>query len=114
MHIQLSVALLLSYPDFFTRSTFVLDDFLAQDRIQHSYCRRSSHQSRLTSKLGLTICVTTMNQDIATTRRFPKPTHLYGAVDVFGPNIVSSDGDLWKKYRKISGPSFSEVGSDRL
>jgi len=47
-------------------------------------------------------------KDIATTRRFPKPTHLYGTINLYGPNIVSSDGDLWKKYRKISGPSFSE------
>jgi len=28
---------------------------------------------------------------------------------VFGPNIVASEGEEWKKYRKITAPAFSEV-----
>jgi hypothetical protein len=28
---------------------------------------------------------------------------------VFGANIVASEGDEWKKYRKIVAPAFSEV-----
>jgi hypothetical protein len=28
---------------------------------------------------------------------------------VFGPNIVASVGEEWKKYRKITAPAFSEV-----
>ncbi|KXN85347.1 Cytochrome P450 3A24, partial [Leucoagaricus sp. SymC.cos] len=47
-------------------------------------------------------------KDLATTRRFPKPVHIYDSINLYGQNIVSTDGDLWKKYRKISGPSFSE------
>lgn len=43
------------------------------------------------------------------TRRFPKPVKIYEAINLYGHNIVSAEGDLWKKYRKISGPSFSEV-----
>ena len=27
----------------------------------------------------------------------------------FGPNIVASEGEEWKKYRKITAPAFSEV-----
>jgi hypothetical protein len=33
----------------------------------------------------------------------------YKAVTVFGPNIVASEGEEWKKYRKIAAPAFSEV-----
>lgn len=47
-------------------------------------------------------------KDLATTRRFPKPVKIYEAINLYGHNIVSTEGDLWKKYRKISGPSFSE------
>jgi hypothetical protein len=28
---------------------------------------------------------------------------------VFGANIVASEGEEWKKYRKIAAPAFSEV-----
>jgi cytochrome P450 len=30
-------------------------------------------------------------------------------ISVFGPNIVASEGEEWKKYRKIAAPAFSEV-----
>ena len=33
----------------------------------------------------------------------------YKVVTVFGPNIVASEGEQWKKYRKIAAPAFSEV-----
>ena len=33
----------------------------------------------------------------------------YKAVTIFGPNIVASEGEEWKKYRKIAAPAFSEV-----
>jgi cytochrome P450 len=41
--------------------------------------------------------------------RFPKPVNLYVALSVFGINIVASEGEEWKKYRKIAAPAFSEV-----
>jgi hypothetical protein len=33
----------------------------------------------------------------------------YKLLKVFGPNIVASEGEEWKKYRKITAPAFSEV-----
>ncbi|PBK99821.1 cytochrome P450 [Armillaria gallica] len=39
---------------------------------------------------------------------FPKAMLLYRALCIFGPNIVASEGDTWKKYRKISAPAFSD------
>ena len=41
--------------------------------------------------------------------RFPKPAPEYEVISVYGPNIVASEGEEWKKYRKISAPAFSEV-----
>lgn len=45
-----------------------------------------------------------------TTRRrdFVKPVELYAIVDIFGPSILTTEGDEWKRHRKIIAPAFSE------
>ena len=49
-------------------------------------------------------------KEVTTSRaRFPKPLNLYVALSVFGTNIVASEGEEWKKFRKIAAPAFSEV-----
>ncbi|KAF8161202.1 cytochrome P450 [Crassisporium funariophilum] len=40
--------------------------------------------------------------------RFPKPVEMYSVLAFFGPNIVASEGEEWKKYRKICAPAFSD------
>ncbi|KAG2144406.1 cytochrome P450 [Suillus bovinus] len=40
--------------------------------------------------------------------RFPKPLGRYTILTFFGENIVASEGDQWKRYRKIVAPAFSE------
>lgn len=40
-----------------------------------------------------------------------KPVETYEPTNIYGQHIVSTDGDLWKKYRKISHPAFSEVST---
>ncbi|KAF9469453.1 cytochrome P450 [Collybia nuda] len=40
--------------------------------------------------------------------RFPKPVQHYQVLLFFGRNIIASEGDEWKKYRKIAAPAFSE------
>jgi len=48
-------------------------------------------------------------KEIASSRqRFPKPAALYKGLLFFGENIVASEGQEWKRIRKICGPSFSE------
>jgi len=48
-------------------------------------------------------------KEITTYRaRFPKPVFRYEVLSVFGANIVASEGEEWKKYRKIAAPAFSE------
>ncbi|KZV71454.1 cytochrome P450 [Peniophora sp. CONT] len=48
-------------------------------------------------------------KEITTYRaRFPKPVHQYKILQVFGGNIVASEDEEWKRYRKISAPAFSE------
>ncbi|EKM52729.1 uncharacterized protein PHACADRAFT_261335 [Phanerochaete carnosa HHB-10118-sp] len=40
--------------------------------------------------------------------QFPKPVKLYTVLSYFGGNIVASEGEEWKRYRKIAAPAFSE------
>ena len=41
--------------------------------------------------------------------RFPKPVQSYTILNFFGNNIVTTEFEEWKRYRKISAPAFSEV-----
>lgn len=45
-----------------------------------------------------------------TTRRndFPKPIEIYGSIDLFGKNVVSTEGAVWRHHRKITSPPFTE------
>ncbi|GAB7360880.1 hypothetical protein MBLNU230_g0866t1 [Neophaeotheca triangularis] len=45
-----------------------------------------------------------------TTRRndFPKPIEMYKSVDLFGKNVVSTEGSVWRHHRKITSPPFTE------
>ncbi|PPQ76825.1 hypothetical protein CVT24_010969 [Panaeolus cyanescens] len=40
--------------------------------------------------------------------RFPKPIEFYQSLAFFGQNILVTEGEQWKKYRKISAPAFTE------
>ncbi|KAK5138081.1 hypothetical protein LTR08_005879 [Meristemomyces frigidus] len=45
-----------------------------------------------------------------TTRRndFPKPIWMYTSIDIFGKNVVSTEGSIWRHHRKITSPPFTE------
>ncbi|KAH9962838.1 cytochrome P450 [Russula dissimulans] len=48
-------------------------------------------------------------KEVTTSRgKFPKALDLYVGLTIFGTNIVASEGEEWRKYRKISAPAFSE------
>ncbi|GJJ15068.1 hypothetical protein Clacol_009343 [Clathrus columnatus] len=40
--------------------------------------------------------------------RFPKPTATYAALQYFGSNILTTEGEEWKHQRKLTAPTFSE------
>ncbi|KAL8857109.1 MAG: hypothetical protein Q9178_006285 [Gyalolechia marmorata] len=48
--------------------------------------------------------------DQITRRRndFPKPIEVYGALDIYGKNVVSTEGNLWRHHRKTVSPPFNE------
>lgn len=40
---------------------------------------------------------------------FRKPTWMYSMLAFFGPNLVVTEGDDWKRHRKIVQSSFGET-----
>ncbi|KAI0030490.1 614/534 cytochrome P450 [Vararia minispora EC-137] len=48
-------------------------------------------------------------KEIVTHRaRFPKPLEWYGVLKLFGTNVVTTEGNEWKKHRKVAAPAFTE------
>ncbi|OSD01453.1 cytochrome P450 [Trametes coccinea BRFM310] len=45
---------------------------------------------------------------IGSRARFPKMTKVYDLLATFGSNILVTEGDIWKRQRKIAAPAFSE------
>ena len=45
-----------------------------------------------------------------TTRKthFVKPIEIYAIVDIFGPSILTTEHEDWRRHRKVVGPAFSE------
>ncbi|KAJ3271587.1 hypothetical protein HDV01_006549 [Terramyces sp. JEL0728] len=39
---------------------------------------------------------------------FPKPVHMYHVIDIYGKNVVTTEGQEWKRHRKICAPNFGE------
>lgn len=49
-----------------------------------------------------------INQITGRRNDFPKPIEMYGAVDVYGKNVVSTEGSIWRHHRKITSTPFTE------
>jgi len=49
-----------------------------------------------------------------TTRRtdFPKPLDMYGALNIYGMNLISTEGAGWRMHRKLVAPSFGEKNNE--
>ncbi|KIJ46886.1 hypothetical protein M422DRAFT_29073 [Sphaerobolus stellatus SS14] len=48
-------------------------------------------------------------KDISTHHfKFPKPIDIYSILGMFGSNIIMTEGEEWKRHRKIAAPAFSE------
>jgi len=39
---------------------------------------------------------------------FPKPLELYKTIDIFGKNVITTEGSVWRHHRKITSVPFSE------
>jgi len=44
-------------------------------------------------------------------RSFPKAVHLYSRVQLFGPNIVTTEGGVWRRHRVVARAAFSDANN---
>ena len=49
-----------------------------------------------------------ISQIVARRNDFPKPTEIYKSLDIFGKNVVTTEGSIWRHHRKITSPPFTE------
>ncbi|KAK7683817.1 hypothetical protein QCA50_013193 [Cerrena zonata] len=60
-------------------------------------------------EVNLLVADAAVAKDIMANRfKFPKPIEQYEALTPFGPHIVASEHEQWKKYRKVAAPAFTE------
>lgn len=64
-----------------------------------------------------TLTVNVADADVVTqitTRRndFPKPLDMYGSLNIYGMNLVSTEGAEWRSHRKLVAPSFGEKNNE--
>lgn len=54
----------------------------------------------------------TAAHDIFTRRKdFVKPSVIYDQLNVFGPSLITVEGDDWQRHRRLTAPSFNEKAS---
>lgn len=79
---------------------------------QYEVFKRVGHDTFLTvAPSGITMytCEPAVISQITTRRNdFPKPTHIYGSLDIYGKNVVSTEGHTWRQHRKATSPPFTE------
>ncbi|KAI5793329.1 cytochrome P450 [Geopyxis carbonaria] len=39
---------------------------------------------------------------------FPKPTYLYARANFLGENVITTEGNAWRRFRRITAPPFNE------
>ncbi|KAL1946291.1 hypothetical protein VTO73DRAFT_15418 [Trametes versicolor] len=62
-----------------------------------------------TSEVTLYLADPAVIKDVIGARaRFPKPMGPYKVLLAFGPNLVASEGEEWKRQRRLVAPAFSE------
>jgi len=49
-----------------------------------------------------------IHQITARREAFPKQVEMYKILEIFGRNLITTEGNEWKMHRKISSPAFNE------
>lgn len=90
-------------------------DFIFEDwtlKYQYGGFRKAGHDTFLTVSPGGNILISAdaavINQITTRGRDFPKPSKLYQVLNIYGANVVTTEGQIWRKHRKITSVPFNE------
>ncbi|KAJ3410753.1 hypothetical protein HDV05_003292 [Chytridiales sp. JEL 0842] len=82
------------------------------ERRYEPYSKASSHTIALVSadRTAVYCADPDLCRDVMVNRwtELTKPVHNYALINIYGRNVVSTEGKEWRRHRKISAPSFSE------
>ena len=111
---RLYLPLLAKLPDTWTRWVdFTLPDWPFE--YGHQLFKSVGHDTFLTvAPDGITMytCEPAVISQITTRRNdFPKPTQIYRSLDIYGKNVVSTEGQMWRQHRKATSPPFTEANN---
>ncbi|KAF1831713.1 cytochrome P450 monooxygenase-like protein [Decorospora gaudefroyi] len=53
-----------------------------------------------------------INQITSRRNDFPKPLEMYTSLDIYGKNLVTTEGADWRVHRKLVAPSFGEKNNE--
>ncbi|KAK0635797.1 cytochrome P450 [Bombardia bombarda] len=78
---------------------------------QEHFQRLGSESFIVVSPLDLTLFTNhpgLMHQIASRREAFPKDTARYGVLEMFGKNVVTTEGAVWRMHRKVTSASFNE------
>ena len=111
---RLYLPLFAKLPDSWTRWVdFTLPDWSFE--YGHQLFKSVGHDTFLTvAPDGITMytCEPAVISQITTRRNdFPKPTQIYKVLDIYGKNVVTTEGQMWRQHRKATSPPFTEANN---
>ncbi|EFI27130.1 614/534 cytochrome P450 [Coprinopsis cinerea okayama7 len=60
-------------------------------------------------KISYAIADASASKEILSSRsRFPKPVELYDKLEIYGPSVVTTEDEEWRKYRRLVAPGFTD------
>ena len=86
-------------------------EFSIRFRWRELYKNRQSDIISFTSLDKVTVLVAdpALTKQITSSRQhYPKLTDLYTMLDIYGANLLTTEGPVWKRHRQVTSPSFSE------
>lgn len=80
--------------------------------LQYSGFRKAGYDTFLAVSPGGNILASAdaavISQITARGRDFPKPHQVYQALNIYGTNVLSTEGQIWRQHRKITSAPFNE------
>lgn len=80
--------------------------------LQYGGFKKFGHDTFMTVSPGGNFLISAdaavISQITARGRDFPKPLHAYRPLNIYGTNVITTEGQVWRQHRKITSVPFNE------